>query len=91
MRPLAELEAAANVGLEALDALLLPAEAALTDWPSTRLTAEQAGRIAHGQALAADPSLPPGDVKVYGPSGQLIAIGVVTADGHLAPSRVFIR
>jgi tRNA pseudouridine55 synthase len=91
MHTLAEIEAAADMGLAALDALLLPAETALADWPSARLTTEEAGRLAHGQALAVDRSLPPGEVKVYGPSGQLIAIGVVTADGRLAPSRVFIR
>ena len=31
------------------------------------------------------------DVKVYAESGQFIAIGVVTDDRRLAPTRVFIR
>lgn len=91
MHTLAEVEAAASSGTQALDSLLLPAETALTGWPVARLTAEQAARLAHGQALPADPALPCGDVIVYGPSGQLIGIGVVTPDRRLAPARVFIR
>jgi tRNA pseudouridine55 synthase len=91
MHSLDEVESAEASGLEALDRLLLPAEAALQGWPAARLSAEQAARLAQGQVLAADPGLPCGDVTVYGPSGQLIAIGVVTVDRRLAPSRVFIR
>jgi tRNA pseudouridine55 synthase len=85
------LEAAANGGLEALDRLLLPADSALPAWPSTHLTAVEAARLAQGQAVGVDPALPRGNVKVYGPSDQLIAIGVVTDDSRLAPTRVFIR
>lgn len=91
MQTVEALELAANGGVEALDRLLLPAEAALTTWPATHLAASEAARLAQGQAVAADPALPPGNVKVYGPSDQLIAIGLVTADHRLAPTRVFIR
>ena len=41
--------------------------------------------------MAADPALPCGNVKVYAGSGQLIAIGLVTAERGLAPTRVFLR
>jgi tRNA pseudouridine55 synthase len=91
MHTLEALEAAANGGLEALDRLLLPADSALPAWPSTHLTALEAARLAQGQAVGADPALPRGNVKVYGPSDQLIAIGLVSEDGRLAPTRVFIR
>jgi tRNA pseudouridine55 synthase len=91
MRTFDEVETAAEEGPAALDRLLLPAEAALEDWPAARLGPAETAKVAHGQAVAADPALPCGHVKVYAESGQLIAIGQVTEDGRLAPVRVFIR
>ena len=91
MRTFAELEAAAAEGLASLDRLLLSPEAALEGWPSAHLGPAEAAKVAHGQAIAADPALPCGHVKVYADSGRLIAIGLVTAEHMLAPSRVFLR
>jgi tRNA pseudouridine55 synthase len=91
MRTLGEIEQAAAGGAAALDRLLLPPEAALEGWPSAYLDAAEAAKIAHGQAVTADPKLPCGHVKVYGGTGQLIAIGLVTAEHRLAPTRVFLR
>ena len=91
MRTFAELEAAAGGGAAALDRLLLPAEAALEGWPSAHLGPQEAAKVAHGQSVDADPALPCGHVKVYAGSSQLIAIGLVTAERRLAPTRVFLR
>jgi tRNA pseudouridine55 synthase len=91
MRTLAEIEAAAAGGAAALDRLLLPPEAALEGWPSAYLDEAEVAKVAHGQAVAADPALPCGNVKVYAGSGRLIAIGLVTAERRLAPTRVFLR
>ena len=91
MRTFAELEAAAGGGAAALDRLLLPAEAALDGWPSAHLGPQEAAKVAHGQAVDADPALPCGHVKVYAGSSRLIAIGLVTAERRLAPTRVFLR
>jgi tRNA pseudouridine55 synthase len=91
MRTFAELEAAAADGLASLDRLLLSPETALEGWPSAHLGPAEAAKVAHGQAVAADPTLPCGHVKVYADSGRLIAIGLVTAEHMLAPSRVFLR
>ncbi|HEY3517175.1 MAG TPA: tRNA pseudouridine(55) synthase TruB [Gammaproteobacteria bacterium] len=91
MRTFAELEAAAAAGAEDLDRLLLPPDAALEGWPSARLGPAEVAKIAHGQAVAADPALPCGHVKVYAESGRLIAIGLVTEERSLAPTRVFLR
>jgi tRNA pseudouridine55 synthase len=85
------LEAAATEGAAALDRLLLPAEAALPGWPSVSLGADDANRLAHGQAIPLAGAPARGQVKVYAESGQLIGIGVVTDDGRLTPTRVFIR
>ncbi len=90
MRTFVEIEAAADSGAAALDALLLPAEAALEGWPSAHLEPAEAAKLAHGQAVPADPALPCGQVKVYADAG-LIAIGLVTAEHRLTPTRVFIR
>ena len=91
MRTFAEVEAAAEIGATALDRLLLPAEAALEDWPAAFLGPAEAAKVVQGQAVPADPALPRGPVKVYAESGQLIAIGLVTEERRLAPTRVFIR
>lgn len=91
MRTLGEIEQAVAGGAAALDRLLLPPEAALEGWPSAYVDAAEAAKIAHGQAVPADPKLPCGHVKVYAGSGQLIAIGLVTAEHRLAPTRVFLR
>jgi tRNA pseudouridine55 synthase len=91
MRTFAEIEATAAAGPAALDALLLPPEAALEGWPSAHLGPADVAKVAHGQAVAADPALPQGHVKVYADSGRLIAIGLVTEARRLAPMRVFLR
>ena len=90
MRTFAEIEAAAG-SAEGLDRLLLSPDAALEGWPSARLGPDEVAKIAHGQAVAADPTLPCGNVKVYAESGRLIAIGLVTEERSLAPTRVFLR
>ena len=91
MRTFDELEAAAAGGFAALDRLLLPAESALEAWPATHLGPSDVDKIAHGQPVAADPGLPSGQVRVYGQPGQLIAIGLVTDERRLTPTRVFLR
>ena len=91
MHPLDRLEAAAVDGAAALDRLLLPADAALVGWPAVRVPAADAARLAHGQAVAAGAGLPNGRVKVLSEAGELIAIGLVTAERTLAPTRVFLR
>jgi tRNA pseudouridine55 synthase len=91
MHPFEALERAAAEGLGGLDRLLLPADAGLEDWPVTQVRAEDAGRLAHGQAIAAEPGLASGRVRVYTDLGRFIAIGQVTAERRLAPTRVFLR
>lgn len=91
MHTLERLDAAAVDGPAALDRLLLPADAGLTGWPSVRVAAADAARLARGQAVAAGADLPTGQVRVLSEAGQLIAIGRVTPERTLAPTRVFLR
>ncbi|MCC7254944.1 MAG: tRNA pseudouridine(55) synthase TruB [Dokdonella sp.] len=52
MHTLEELTELANGDAAALDALLLPLEAGLADYPQVRLDADQATRLRHGQTIA---------------------------------------
>jgi tRNA pseudouridine55 synthase len=80
---------ASSGGTDALDERLLPADRALAGWPAVLVSSEAAERIAHGQAVAADPAWPQGRVKIYREPGELLAIGEVTSERRLAPQRVF--
>jgi tRNA pseudouridine55 synthase len=92
MIDLATLEAsAAEGGLAALDRYLLPLDRALPTWPVVPVSTAGAERLAHGQALAAEPEWPVGRVRVYAPPGQLLALGEVSVDRRLVPLRVFGR
>jgi tRNA pseudouridine55 synthase len=91
MRTFEALDAAATGGLGTLDRLLLPADRALPSWPAAVLEAEAVARLARGQAIPAEPEWPLGSIRVYSSLGQFIAIGEVTHERRLAPTRVFIR
>jgi tRNA pseudouridine55 synthase len=82
---------AASRGAAALDALLLAPDAALPGMPAVEVPEAAAVRLAHGQAVPTEPEWPSGIVRVYGPHRSFLALGRVTADGWLAPQRVFRR
>lgn len=82
-----ELEAAAEQGVEALDALLLPPEAGLAGWPDVNLDADSAHFLRQGQAVFV-PRAPRADwVRLFGPGG-FIGMGVLLDDGRVAPRRL---
>jgi tRNA pseudouridine55 synthase len=92
MHTLDGLETTARCGgLEMLDALLLPPDRALPGWPAVEVDAVTAARLVQGQPVAAAPAWPPGSVRVYAEPHRFIAIARVTAEGQLAPERVFRR
>jgi tRNA pseudouridine55 synthase len=91
MQTLDALEEAARAGAEALERLLVPADAALVGWTAARLTAADAVRLRQGQTVALPTPVPVGLVKVFGPEDQLIAIATATGDGRLRPQRVLVR
>jgi tRNA pseudouridine55 synthase len=84
------LETLAAEGLEALDAVLLPAETALAGWPTIVLDAEQARRLSHGQTIPADASWPAGRVRLFGPGHGFLGVGNVLASGELRSQRLFL-
>jgi tRNA pseudouridine55 synthase len=91
MHALADLEACATSGAGALDAKLVPPDAALAGWPVVRVSPEAAARLAQGQAVRAEPGCAAGLVRVYSAEGGFVAIARVEADGRLLPERVFRR
>ena len=80
------LEQAAERGLAALDALLLPPLAGVASWPVVQVGEAGARRLSHGQAVEATPGRP-GLVAVTGAGGTLLGIAEQAADGLLTPRR----
>ncbi|CAH0245305.1 tRNA pseudouridine(55) synthase TruB [Stenotrophomonas lactitubi] len=72
----------------AMDALLLPLVAGLSEYPRVDLDAEQAQRFCVGQRQR-DPSWPRGLVVVFGPESAVQGLGQVDDGGLLAPQRRF--
>lgn len=85
MVTLEELGEAAAVG--DLARYLLPIDAGLAGWPRISLSSIEAGRLRTGQAVtAADAGAGPG--RLYGPAGEFLGVGDITADGRLVPRRL---
>jgi tRNA pseudouridine55 synthase len=72
----------------AMDALLLPLVAGLSEYPRVDLDAEQVQRFCVGQRQR-DPSWPRGLVVVFGPESVVQGLGQVDDGGLLAPQRRF--
>jgi tRNA pseudouridine55 synthase len=84
------LETLAGEGLARLDRVLLPADTALTGWPTVALNAEQARRLGNGQRIPADAGWPAGRVRLYGPEQVFLGVGNVLASGELKSQRLFL-
>lgn len=78
--------------LTALDELLLPISAGLANWPSVSISAEMESYLRQGQSVFLPKLLPKlqnqGLVRLDGPSGILLGIGIVNEEGRLAPKRL---
>jgi tRNA pseudouridine55 synthase len=85
------LQSLAEAGFEKLDDLLLPADAALPDWPAVCLTKEMAGYIQQGQAVLVPHAPTAGLLKLYRKEMEgedFIGIGTVLDDGRIGPKRL---
>ena len=85
MVTLEELEERVQAGTA--DALLLPPDAGLADWPVVTLAAAAAERFAHGNPVAA-PNQAPGPARVYSEAGILLGLAEVTSEKVLKPKRI---
>ena len=73
-----------------LDALLLPADAALGDLPMVRLTESGGFYIRQGQPVQVPNSPCSGMVRVGLESGEFLGVGEILDDGRVAPRRLIV-
>ena len=88
MLTLAQLEALAARGEEALDASLLPIEAALKQWPAVNLSPDSAFYLCQGQAVFVPNMNQAGLLRLYDVHQRFIGIGMLQEDGKVAPKRL---
>ena len=72
----------------ALDAFLLPTDAALTALPSVLLDEDSADFVTRGNKVRLAEQLRQGIVRMYGPAEIFLGIGEITGDGFVAPRRI---
>jgi tRNA pseudouridine55 synthase len=82
------LEEAADRGLDALDDLLLPLDAALGHLPAVSISADMAFYFRQGQPLIVSRAPSSGQVRVYLNQQQFIGVGEIADDGRVAPKRL---
>lgn len=89
MLDMTAVEALAAQGPATLRARLLPADVALGDLPGVSVGPDDAERFCGGQAVTVDTQQQEGLARVYAPEEQFLGVGYLSADGKLAPRRVF--
>ncbi|TAK54225.1 MAG: tRNA pseudouridine(55) synthase TruB [Gammaproteobacteria bacterium] len=91
MHTLADLEELGARSPAALDALLLPADAALPGLPAIALGVAEQAWVLQGQPVFV--AGPPGErVRMYGTGGLFLGVGRMLADGRrLAPERIMVN
>lgn len=90
MVTMTQLQALANdptLGLAALDALLLPIESGVADWPDVRLEADAAFYMRQGQSILVPHAPTHGWVRIYGQE-RFLGVGEIQDDGRVAPRRL---
>jgi tRNA pseudouridine55 synthase len=85
---IAEVEAAAEQGFEALDALLLPLDSVLGHCPAVRLSADAAFYLRQGQPVLVPQAPTEGLVRLYASGDQFLGVGVILDDGRVQPKRL---
>ena len=85
---LARLEQLADEGLDALDSVLVPMEAALAEWPEVRLPENAAFYLKKGQPVLVPKSPTQGWVRLYASGDGFLGAGEVLDDGRIAPRRL---
>ncbi|MBK1691457.1 tRNA pseudouridine(55) synthase TruB [Ectothiorhodospira mobilis] len=90
MIPLERLEALAEEGPGALDAVLRPVDEALAHWPAVELDADSAFYLRQGQAVFVPGCSAHGWLRVYGPEHRFLGIGRLQDDGRVAPKRLMV-
>ena len=82
------LKAVAEGGLAALDALLLPAQSGLDDWPRVQLSSTGAFYVRQGQPVQVPNAPTDGMVRLFEGEDIFLGIGHILDDGRVAPKRL---
>lgn len=88
MMNMAQLRDLERSGVEALDAVLLPIEEALLQWPEVSLSNDSVFYIKQGQAVFVPKMKESGFVRLYSQNRQFLGIGHILEDGRVAPKRL---
>ncbi|MFY9178247.1 MAG: tRNA pseudouridine(55) synthase TruB [Venatoribacter sp.] len=90
MHSLEKLEELAEQGSEALDALLLPPQTAIPDWPQVRLSLAEAQKLLQGQSIATSLNdLPSVQLWAF-ETGLEVMLGIGRIEqGKIMPKRLF--
>ena len=83
-----EVRERSEEGLDTLDALLLPAEAGVAEWPEVRIPVGVAYYLEQGQAVMVPHAPTSGFVRIYAKPGRFLGVGEVQDDGRIAPRRL---
>jgi tRNA pseudouridine55 synthase len=75
-------------GTGALDACLLPMDAALDGWPGVRLSEDASFYMKQGQPVLVARAPTAGMVRLYDKNQEFMGIGHVLDDGRIAPKRL---
>lgn len=88
MVTLETVRAAAEQGQAVLDALLLPADSALPDWPALRVQGDSAFYLRQGQPVLVPRAPTHGWVRLYEEESCFLGVGEILDDGRVAPRRL---
>ncbi len=91
MHRLDELESLEEQGFEALDAVLLPVDTAVADWPRIDLDRDSAYYVKQGQPIQVARAPTEGRVALYGPDDRFLGVGEIIDDGRVAPKRLILQ
>ena len=89
MLELATVEEVAAEGPHGLRERLIPPDTALSALPAVTVAPAEGGRFSEGQTIATDSGVPIGLIRVYAKGAKFLGVGELSADGRVAPRRVF--
>ena len=85
-----QLEHLAQQGLQSLDAILLPTEGALPDWPTISVSDDMVIALRFGQTIKVDQSFESAQVRLFDLNNKFLGLGEMSEQGIVAPKRVFV-
>ena len=88
MPTLAQLESAAETGMQGLDDLLLGIDSVVRDLPSVHLVDSVAYYLCQGQPVTVPKAPTRGMLRIYTEDDRFLGVGEVLADGRVAPKRL---